>query len=240
MYTITLPSFEGPLDLLLRLVERAELDITTIALAQVTDQYLAHVRALDMPDPRQLADFVALAARLILIKSRMLLPRPVVAAERNDGAAEIDDAELLAQQLREYRRYKQAAAWLRACQDEGRRTFLRTAALPVLVAAEPVNLDHTLAELIAAVQRRMQLLLPLDEATGLSLQPRLTVGDVIAQVNARLEVYRWFAFNDLLVLATTRQEVIVTFWAVLELLKQRKIVVEQTELFGLISIGRNA
>ena len=124
MYTITLPTFEGPLDLLLRLIERAELDITTIALAHVADQYLIHVRAMDEPDARALAEFVSLAARLLLIKSRALLPRP--AAEIRGGAAEDDaDAEALARQLREYQRYKQLAAVLRGWQDEERRTFLR-------------------------------------------------------------------------------------------------------------------
>ncbi len=238
-YTILLPSFEGPLDVLLRLIERAELDITTIALAQVTDQYLAYVRTLEMPNPRQLAEFVAMAARLVLIKSRALLPRPI-AAQTNNGSESVDDGELLAQQLREYQRYKQVAGLLRAWQEQGRRTFLRTAAVPVVLPSEPPALDHTLAELIAAVQRRVQLLLPLDEASALPLAPRLTVGAVIERITQRLDQQAWFSFEDLLALATTRQEVIVSFWAVLELWKQRLIVVEQPELFGKISIGRGS
>lgn len=238
MYTITLPTFEGPLDLLLRLIERAELDITTIALAQVTDQYLEHVRAMELPDPRPLAEFVALAARLVLIKSRALLPRPV--APETNGAAVEDDAEALARQLREYQRYKQAALLLRTWQEQGRRTFLRSAAPPLPPAPDQPPLDHTLADLIAAVQRRMQLLLPLDESAALPLLPRLTVADVVARITTRLAAHEWFTFEDLLALTITRQEVIVTFWAVLELLKRREIVVEQPALFGSISIGRGA
>ncbi|NNJ10148.1 segregation/condensation protein A [Chloroflexales bacterium ZM16-3] len=238
MYTITLPTFEGPLDLLLRLIERAELDITTIALARVADQYLAHVRAMDAPDAHALAEFVSLAARLLLIKSRALLPRP--AAEGRAGAADDDaDAEALAHQLREYQRYKQLAAVLRGWQDEERRTFIRTAPVIVPEVPEPTPLSYTVAELIAAVQRRLQLALPLDSAGAvLTLPQRMTVAQVATLVRERLARQSWLSFDDLLAEATSRQDVIVAFWAILELLKRRAIVVEQDALFGIISIGR--
>jgi segregation and condensation protein A len=234
-YTISLPAFEGPLDLLLQLIERAELDITTIALAQVADQYLLHVRALDVVEPRALAEFISLAARLLLIKSRTLLPRPAD-APRSQGDAD-GDAESLAQQLREYQRFKQAAATLRSWQDEERRTFLRTA-VPAFEPPEALPLSHSLADLIAAVQRRMQLLLPLDEHAPLVLAPRLTVGDVTTQIRVRLAHSRWISFDDLLATAITRQDLIVTFWAVLEMLKRRQVAIEQDTLFGAIAIGR--
>ncbi|NJN17940.1 MAG: segregation/condensation protein A [Oscillochloris sp.] len=236
-YTISLPVFEGPLDLLLRLIERSELDITTIALALVADQYLAHVRALPEPDPRQLADFVSMAARLLLIKSRALLPRAPEAAR--DQAPGDPDAEELARQLREYRRIKELAAVLRAWQDEERRTFLRTA--PILEAFPLPNdqpLPHGLNDLIAAVQRRLQLRLPLETVELLALPPRLTVTSVAQRVAERLAYQRWFSFDDLLDAAVTRQDVIVTFWAILELLKRRAIILIQEDLFGVISIGR--
>jgi condensin subunit ScpA len=118
-YTISLPEFTGPLDLLLRLIERAELDITTIALASVADQYLAYVRTLEEVEPRELAEFVSLAARLILIKSRALLPRsPNAAPDPID-----EDAGQLAAQLELYRRFKQVADQLRHWQEQGRCTF---------------------------------------------------------------------------------------------------------------------
>jgi segregation and condensation protein A len=235
-YSVTLPTFSGPLDLLLRLIERAELDITAISVAQVADQYLAHVRSLEEVDPRALAEFVSLAARLLLIKSRALLPRP--AAESKAAAAEDPDAEALARQLREYRRYKQVAALLRSWQEEDRRTFLRLAPVPVELDLAPPPVNHTLGELIAALQRRLQLALPLDEATVISLGPRLTIPQVVARVRERLARAPWFSFEDLFGEAVTREDVIVTFWAVLELLKRRAIVVEQSDLFGTISIGR--
>lgn len=236
-YTITLPSFEGPLDLLLRLIERAELDITTIALAHVADQYLAYVRTLEAVDPQGIADFVSMAARLLLIKSRALLPRPVDAAR--DGLGADSDAEALAQQLREYQRYKQAAALLRAWHELDRRMFLRTATTPpAAVVSAPAPLSHTIAELLAAVERRMQLRLPLDAPAVLALAPRRTVAQVATSIRERLQRMAWFSFEDLFDDVTSRQDVIVIFWAVLELLKRRVITIEQDTLFGAISIGR--
>jgi segregation and condensation protein A len=235
-YTFRLPEFEGPLDLLLRLIERAELDITSIALAQVADEYLAHVRGLDDPDPRAVSEFLVIAARLLLIKSRALLPRPAVAGA---AAAADPDAEELAQQLRLYQQYKRAAQQLRAWSDEERRVFVRQAPPPAIEIEQ--ELDVSVAQLVAAVRRRLQLALTLEEASeALPLPRRLTVREAAERVRVRLERQAWITFDDLLSLAITRQEVIVTLWAVLELLKRGAIQVEQPALFGPISIGRGA
>ncbi|WP_129629349.1 segregation and condensation protein A [Candidatus Oscillochloris fontis] len=240
MYTITLPTFAGPLDLLLRLIERAELDITTIALAQVADQYLLHVRTMEEPDPHALAEFVSMAARLLLIKSRALLPRPT-SAGRTTSNDEDADAEALARQLREYQHYKQLATILRGWQEEDRRTFLRTAP-PVRpdLPPPPSTFTHTVSELITALQRRLQRTLPLEQPSEVVLPPRRTVADVAATVRQRLARQHWFSFDDLLIEPITRQDLIVAFWAILELLKRRVIVVEQDQTFGMISIGRGA
>jgi segregation and condensation protein A len=236
-YTVQLPAFEGPLDLLLRLIEREELDITTIALAQVADEYLAQVRAMEAPDPAALSAFLVIAARLLLIKSRTLLPRP--SAPRGPDEP-IDEGEELAHQLREYQRYKQAAALLRTWDEQGRRTYTRVAAPTLPSLPRPsAPLDITLGEMIAAVQRRMQLLLPLEEAAAPLLSPKIvTVPEMAERIHERLRRQAWFSFEDLLSLAVRRVEVVVALWAVLELLKRRAIVVEQEQLFTPISIGR--
>src|SRR3990172_100954 len=106
-YTVRLSVYEGPLDLLLDLIERAELDITKIALAQVTDQYLAHLRQVAQRDIADLASFLVVAGRLLQIKSEALLPRP---PEREPG--EEDPGDALALQLILYRQFKQVAAAL--------------------------------------------------------------------------------------------------------------------------------
>jgi segregation and condensation protein A len=236
-YTVQLPAFEGPLDLLLRLIEREELDITTIALAQVADSYLAHVRAMPSPDPAALSAFLVIAAKLLLIKSRALLPRAAAAPSPDEP---LDEGEQLAQQLREYQRYKQAATLLRVWDAQGRRTYTRVAAPPA--PARPRQnepLDVTLAEMLAAVQRRMQLLLPLDEpATPLPAPKLISVPEMAERIQDRLRRRSWFSFEDLLSLAARRVEVVVALWAVLELLKRHAIVVEQDQLFGPVMIGR--
>jgi segregation and condensation protein A len=235
-YTFQLPAFEGPLDLLLKLIEREELDITEIALAQVADQYLAHVRALDAPDPNALSAFLVMAARLLLIKSRALLPRPPAPPSPDQP---LDEAAELARQLREYQRYKQAAQLLRAWEDQGRRSYLRLAPPPLPAAPRDQQLDVTIGDMIAAVQRRMQLLLPLDPPDLPLPAPKvITVAEMADRIRKRLQAQGWVAFEDLLSLAARRVEVVVALWSVLELLKRRAIVVEQTELFGAIMVGR--
>lgn len=235
-YTFQLPVFEGPLDLLLKLIEREELDITAVALAQVADQYLAHVRGLDAPAPGALSSFLVMAARLLVIKSRALLPRPPAAPGPDDPP---DEAAELARQLRDYQRYKQAAELLRAWEASGRRSYLRVAAPAAPAQPKPDRLDVTLNEMIAAVQRRMQLLLPLEPPEVPLPAPKIiTVAEMAGRISERLAAQQWVSFEDLLSLVVRRVEVIVALWSVLELLKRRAIVVEQDDIFGPIMIGR--
>ncbi len=234
-YTFHLPAFEGPLDLLLRLIERRELDITAIALAEVADEYLAHVRALDQRDPAALSAFLSIATRLLLIKSRALLPRPPPPASDE----ELDDADALVRQLQQYQRFKQAATLLRSWESQGRRSFTRSAPPPAIAPPPPERLDVTLAQMIAAWQRRAQLLLPLTEASiPLPQAKTITVTEMVGRIRGRLATQPWFQFDDLLSAALTRVELVVALWSVLELLKRRAIVVEQEALFGPIMVGR--
>jgi segregation and condensation protein A len=234
-YTIQQPAFSGPLDLLLRLIERRELDITVVSLARIADEYLALVRQMDDPDPQALSEFLLIAARLLQIKSRALLPNPRGAAERTSDE---EDGEALARQLREYQRYKQAAAVLRMWEEQSRRCYLRSVPPPTF--EQPARqLDVSVADLLRAVQRRLQLRLPLDEPPlPLPASKLITVAEVSAQIRERLGRRAWIEFVDLLDLEADRIGVLVTFWATLELLKRREIVAEQSELFGAIAIGR--
>ncbi|MGQ9549574.1 MAG: segregation and condensation protein A [Roseiflexus sp.] len=226
-YTVTLPVFEGPLDLLLRLIEREELDITRVALAHVAEQYLAHVRAMETPDPASLSAFLVMAARLLLLKSRALLPRPPV----NDDP-EPDDDDVLVRQLQDYQRFRRLAALLR--RYEGRRMYLRLAPPPT---PRPAPLDHTVTDLIAAIQRRMQLLLPLDPPPVALPTPKIvTVGEMIDRIRACLSERSWIVFDEIISLTARRIEIIVALWAVLELWKRRAVAVEQPGLFGAIVI----
>jgi segregation and condensation protein A len=237
-YTIQLPAFEGPLDLLLRLIEREELDITTIALAQVADQYVSYVRTLTNPDPAALSAFLTVAAKLLLIKSRVLLPRPAPPRNPDDPP---DEGEELARQLREYQQYKRVAGYLQTFQNEGRRLFIRTAPPPTLPPARWNALDNTLTDLIGALQRRLQLQLPFrPDEIPLPTPKIVTVGEMAERIRERLTAQAWISFDDLLSLEPARVEIIVALWTVLELLKRRAIVVEQLDLFGPIMLGRGS
>jgi Uncharacterized conserved protein len=239
-YTIQLPVFEGPLDLLLRLIERAELEITSIAVAQVADQYLAHVRQMEAPEPRALSEFLVLAARLILIKSRALLPKAPSVTQAADPSPDML-AEELAEQLRVYQRLKQAAELFRAWESEGRRVFSRSAPPPELPSLEVEPIRLSLRDMLRAIERRMRLLNASEfQNETLVLEPRLSVREAAERIRSRLERQQWFTFTDLLSLNCTRQEVIVYLWAILELLKRQVVQVEQTTLFGEVSVGRGS
>lgn len=231
-----LERYNGPLDLLLTLIEQQRLDITEISLAQVADQYMAAVRTLEAPDPDAIAEFLVIGAKLLVIKTRALLPRPP--AELASPEADEDVGEQLARQLIEYQRFKQAAQQLRTWEQQGRRSYARHAAPPIPPQPKPTQLDVSLHDLVTAMQRRMQLLLPLDEQIPMPVPKVITIADVRAHLNVVLRQQRRISFEDLLSLAFTRNEVIVTLWTVLELFKRGTVTVEQDDLFSPIMIAR--
>ncbi len=220
-YRVQLPVFDGPLDLLLHLIEEQKLDITVVALAQVTDQFLAYVRTLDTPDPRVLADFLSVAARLVLIKSRSLLPRPP--APTPDDEDEEDVGEALARQLREYQQFKRAAAVLQV--REGWQAFTREAPPPELppgLGLEGVTLD----DLVKAFRRALTRL-PATPPPDAPVRPHtITIESKMAQLRERL-ARGPLAFHSWLAEARSRYEVIAAFLALLELIKQRAVVARQ-------------
>lgn len=232
-YQVQLPVFEGPLDLLLQLIERERLDISAISLAQVTDQFLAHVRALEDVSAGILADFLEVAAKLVWIKSRLLLPQP----RRQEEEAEEDPAEALARQLREYKRFKEAAAALRAIEEAGLHTYSRIAPPPDLerrLEADPGMLSDLLAAarsaLTTAAARADKV------PNGMVVPFTLTVQDQITHIRRVMNEQRRVTFQGLLSQARHRLEIIVTLLAVLELIKRRQIAVTQERPFGEIYI----
>lgn len=241
-YRVTLPIFEGPLDLLLHLVRREELDITAISLAQVTEQYLTYLDAWMawtkqqdiLLDPSPLAEFIAVAARLLWIKSRMLLPRP----ETDEDDEEDDPAEALARKLREYERFKEAATRLAAWQEEQGRSYTRIASPPT--PPPPANgLEVSQDDLLGALRRALaeKAEKPGDPAMRSLVAPhRVTVRDQMMAIQKRLQEHSTVRFSELLEQATTRIEIIVTFLALLELLKQCEVEVHQEGLFTEIVI----
>jgi segregation and condensation protein A len=233
-YRVQLPAFEGPLDLLLQLIEREKLDISAISLAAVADQFLSTVREMEDVSAEELADFLVIAVKLVWIKSRLLLPQPRPPAEDDDG---IDPAEALAAQLREYKRFKEAALTLRAIEEAGLRTYLRAAPPPEFEA----RLDPQgglMSELLAAARAAFAALPsgPLDLPQGMVVPFKLTIHDQIVYIREVTAGNRSVSFRNLLSQAHHRLEIIVTLLAVLELIKRQAIRVSQEAAFGEITI----
>lgn len=230
---IDLPAFAGPLDLLLHLIEREELDITAISLAAVTEQYLAQVEQMQANRVESLIDFLVIGARLALIKSRALLPQiPRLPGEQDE---EEDPAAALVRQLQQYKRFKAAALWLQAREARGLRTYLRVAPPPRLEGRLDLSgiTPETLREAVRAVQARAETL---EESVALVQPRRITIEGQITRLRYRLRTHKQLLFHELLSPQTSSIEVSITLLAVLELIKQREIRALQPELFGPIAI----
>lgn len=237
-YPVSLPAFEGPLDLLLHMIEGRELDITLISLMAVTDQYLKTLSTLEEIEPGALADFLLVASRLLYIKSYNLLPKPRPPVEDEEEAS----GDALLRQLLEYRRFKQAAAALRAREEAGLRVYVRTAPRPeVERRLDTSNLD------LEALQRALRKVLqrmPVDPPLPRVKSYPITVAEQMENVRAYLRAAftaqsrtrRSVSFEGLLSRGASRLEVIVTFLAVLELVKLREIEVVQEGAFGEIQL----
>jgi len=234
-YPVALPVFQGPLDLLLQLIEKQKLDINEVSLVVVTDSYLQMLDQIEEIEPSELTEFMDVASRLIYIKSRTLLPKPPA----DEDEEEEDAGEALVRQLLEYQKFKAVAASLRERQEQYLRTYLRTAPAPEVerrVELESVDVAKLHAALIRALKR-----IPDDPP-----MPKLRTYTVT--VEERMDYIRSLtksknqpptekiAFETLLSQNRTRTEVIVTFLAILELIKQHEIEAMQDDVFGSISI----
>lgn len=235
-YAVSLPSFQGPLDLLLQLIEKEELDINEISLVAVTDPYLHTIARLEAIEPGALADFLVVASRLLYLKSLSLLPKPSAVA----GEDEEDSVDALIQQLLEYRRFKQAAALLQAREEQGLRVYVRTAPQPELERRLDLsNLD--LNKLHMALRRVLQRVPSDPPMPRVKIYP-ITVAEQIEHVRLYLQAarhqpappegYAPITFTELLTRGATRLEIVVTFLAILELIKQQEVVADQEATFG--------
>ena len=231
-YQVDTDLYAGPLDLLLGLIERAELDITRLALAQVTDQYLEYMRALQDRNPAEVSAFLVIAARLVQIKSSALLPRSPSIEQASD---EPDLGEALARQLILYRRFKQISAWLEAREHAGLRTYLRLS-IPVTRPEAKLDLSGiTLNDLVLAGREiffHKSLLPALSDVVNM---PRVTIREKIRSIVDMLRKGGPTSFQHIL-LSGSRLEIVVTFIAVLELIKRQVVEVHQENLFAEIML----
>jgi len=231
-YQLRLPAFEGPLDLLLRLIERAALPISEVSLVAVTDQFLTHVRELGGIEPDTLAEFTAIGTRLVLLKSRSLLPRPA-AVEEDD---EVDD---LVTRLREYQVAKEAARQLDERRRENDRSYARGAYVKPAANAAPAPLArHESLSLVRALRRRLSIV-P-EPPRLLAGRPRLSIRQVLERVLSVVRPGKRWQFTELTGPNADREETMTTFLAMLVLVRRRVFDADQTEPFGPIELWRTA
>lgn len=218
-------TFEGPLDLLLQLIEAEELDITTISLARVTDQYLAYVEDLERQQMPEIADWLVIAARLLLLKSRALLPMSESEAE--------EDADDLAAQLAEYKLYKALAAQLG---DRFEQNHFSLGKLPAQVELprEPVLEGVSLPGLHQAFNTLLEHIPEAPLATE-TLDEQITIEQCIHSIKTSLGKGPR-AFDRLFAKLTSRLAMIITFLAILELIKQRLLKISSNQSQLMVSL----
>jgi segregation and condensation protein A len=228
LMNIVTPVYEGPLDLLLQLIERAELDITRLALAQVTDQFLEYLHAIPESSAADVSSFIVIASKLVQIKSEALLPHP---PHREPG--EEDPGEALAKQLLIYKRFKELATLL-AERAEAGHSFPRIAPLPRI---EPTFDLHgiTLNDLVQLAQVILSQDEPLPTLDQVVSAPKYTIRDQVNLIARYLHEHSRGSFHQLLGSTAYRLEVVVTFLALLELVRRHMIRTEQETIFGQIA-----
>lgn len=233
VYEVHTPVFEGPLALLLRLIEKNELDITQVALAQVTDEFLAYVAELRTGlQIDAIAEFLYVATKLLWIKSRALLPKtPTV----EDKDSEEDVGDELVRQLRAYRQYKVAAAWLRERSHAGQHAYIRFA-----VPSQPRRITVDLGEqgIKDLWEAANSVFFPaqIPQPTEVIQRPKITIVDQIRRIRRRFQQWARATFRQLLSDKPTRLEAVVTLQAILELIKQQAIAAYQARMFDDISL----
>lgn len=240
---VKLEAFEGPLDLLLHLIEKNKVSIYDIPIAEITEQYLAYVSAMQQENLDVVSEFLVMAATLLDIKSRMLLPK-------EEKEEEEDPREELVERLLEYKLYKTMAAELREWQEDAEMRFYKTATIPKEVSAyeEPVDVQALFAPVTLerlqmlyeqALKRREDRLDPIRSKFGTIRQEPIKVSDKIRSVQRMGRKKKKFSFSTLLEEQKSRMAVVVTFLAVLELMKVGQITAIQEETFGDIEMEWN-
>ncbi len=246
MVQLHLPAYEGPLELLLELIESRKLDISELSLAQVADQYLAQVTAMTAPDGEltsdqadALAAFISIGGRLVLLKARQLLPPT---EQPGDGEALDDDGAELVAMAQAYKRYRDGIARLGERDRERLRSYTPIAAPPIDQTLPLGMSDQVTLEALAriaqevldrAAEREAQAEIAHDAAIE---RQRITVRDRVIDLRARLMSGHVVSFRDWIASAQSRLELIVSFMAVLELHKSLAIEIQQDEDFSDILI----
>ncbi|MET3289573.1 segregation/condensation protein A [Brevibacillus fluminis] len=240
-YSIKLDSFEGPLDLLLHLIDKAELDIYDIPIAEITEQYLAKIHEMQELQLDVASEFLVMAATLLSIKSKMLLPKKeehVFQPHLDMDADEIDPRDELVARLLEYKRFKMLAEELREKEIGRNQIFTRPPEdlSPFVKEEENTIKDVTLYDLIASLEKMVSRLKVKEPMAKVS-RDEISIKDRMKEIRQLLSFGGgMIRFTQLFTKATNRTEIVTTFLALLELMKTKQISCVQNQLFQDIMI----
>ncbi|WP_353892322.1 segregation/condensation protein A [Proteinivorax hydrogeniformans] len=230
-FKVKLEQFEGPFDLLLHLVEKAEVDINEISISQITDEYLRYVEELEKLDLEGVSEFLVVAATLIDIKSRSLLPKRKKIISENE---EIEDPrEQLVRRLLEYKRYKEVSTILEEMAERQNAFHTRP---PEVIKEKKGPVKLSLNSLYSAFQRALDKSPIKEEKPHEVKKEKITIDDKMVTLKKKLYKSKSLSFNDIMLECKSREEMVLTFLAMLELIRVNEISVTQKEYFGDIII----
>ena len=232
-YEVHLKEFDGPLDLLLHLIEDAKVDIKDIFISEITDQYLALMEELDELDMDTASEFLTMAATLVYIKSRSLLPRPPKTEEDEE-----DPEIVLMRQLRDYKLFKEAGAELTLLREKARMMFIKPPEEFILPPREYSISDATAEELFAAfadILKRTNVIGE-DSIARTVNADAYTVRKQLSFIRAKLAGNKTVKFEELFEEQSTKMEKIVTFMALLEMIARQEIILRQKTPYGTITL----
>lgn len=238
-YKVKLDVFEGPLDLLLYLIKRDEVDIYEVSIERITRQYLEYLDAFQLLNIELAGEFIVMAANLLYLKSRTLLPADLQMAE--EDAEEDDPRWELIRQLIEYKKFKEAAGRLREREAAQENLFARLPAAPEL-AGDPANLlveEVGIFDLIRAFQNVLKRRADQQEDLREIFEENFTVADKIDHVLRLIDSGVPIKFEEMFPDRATRTEIVVTFLAMLELIRMKQLRVRQDQHFGEIWLERS-
>lgn len=232
---VKLQVFEGPLDLLLHLIDKNKIDIYDIPIVEITNQYMKYIKAMEKEDLNVMSEFLVMAATLLDIKCKMLLPKEV-----NEDGEEEDPRQELVEQLLEYKMYKYMSYELKDRELESERVMYKTPTIPqeVMEYEQPVNLDELLGNLTLqklnhifkdVMKRQVDKIDPVRSKFGKIEKEEVTVSDKLVFVTDYAREHKKFSFRTLLTKQSTKTQIVVTFLALLQLMKEGVLYIEPQE-----------
>lgn len=244
--SVKLEAFEGPLDLLLHLIEKNKVDIYDIPIVEITEQYLEYIKAMETEDMNVMSEFLVMAATLLDIKCRMLLPKEV-----NEEGEEEDPRAELVQKLLEYKMYKYMAYELKDRQMDAEKTWFKERTMPKEIEdyRPPIDMETLLGdanlgklqELFKMVMRRQEDKIdPVRSTFGKIEKDEIDMDVKTAYVDEYIKHHRTFSFMELMEKQHSKMEIIVTFMVILEMMKMGKITIVQENTFDDIWITSKA